>query len=269
VLCSGNHKPTAKVAASPTSGDCPFTVALDGSASSDGDGSIVGWAWDLFDDGKYEKAGTGQPTTWQFSMIWSGSVKVRLKVKDNMGAFGSAVVSVHGAKGWYVTTLDQDGLAGWWNALAEINGKPAIAYYEHQSLSLKYIRSTNALGVGGWQPPTNLGAIAMPGYGAFGVDLALIDGSVPGIGFTGHMNGNPTYVVAKNGEGTQWYPFVSAVPGGAGPGLGLCEVAGKPAIATHMLGVRFFPATNDLGTNWSQPVTVTKTSSLYGYDARW
>jgi len=264
MLCSGNQGPVAKIAAAPTSGDCPFTVTLDGSASYDSDGSIVAWGWDLFDDGHSEFAGTGAPASEQFSMIWSGPVKVRLKVKDDMGAFGSAVVTIHGAHGWHVTTLDPVGWAGWLNSLADIKGTPAIAYYEYQSRSLKYIRSTNPLGVGGWQTPTNLGVIANPGLSAYSLDLALIDNSVPGIGFAGCINGNPTYAVAKNAEGTQWNPFVTVVPGGAGPGLGLCEVSGKPAIATHMLGVRFFPASNDLGTTWKSPVTVTKTLALYG-----
>jgi len=265
MLCSGNHYPVAKIAASPTSGTCPFTVTLDGSASYDTDGTIVAWGWDLFNDGTYDETGTGTPTSWQFSMIWSGPVKVRLRVKDSMGGKGDAVVTIHGTKGWYVTTLDPVGWAGWFNSLADINGAPGIAYYEYQSRSLKYIRSTNPLGVGGWQTPANLGAIADPGVAAYSVDLALIDGSVPGIGFCGCKSGNPTYAVAKNSEGTQWNPFVTAVPGGAGPGLGLLDVAGKPAIATHMVGVKFYPASNDLGTAWKQPVLVSKTQPLYGY----
>lgn len=264
ILCSSNQGPVAKIAASPTSGNCPFTVTLDGSASFDSDGNVASWEWDLFDDGKPESSGGGQPGSWQFSMIWSGPVKVRLNLTDDMGATGSAAVTIHGANGWRVRTLDPVGWAGWFNSLAEINGQPAIAYCEYNSSALKYIRATDPLGVNPWNNPIFIGTTADPGYHPYSVSLTLIDGKVPGISFCGSKSGDPSYVVAKDGQGTQWNSFVTAAPGGMGPGQWLLEVASKPAIATHMLGICFIPAENDLGSKWKSPISVANTSTIYG-----
>lgn len=266
MLCTGNQPPIAKISANPISGNCPFTVTLDGSASYDTDGSIVNWAWDLFDDGQPENWGTGPPGTWQSTVIWSGPVKGRLRVKDDQGAFGSATITLHGTNGWQVHTLDPIGLPGWFNSLAEINGQPAIAYYVYNSRALKYIRATDPLGVNTWNNPTHLGIIADPGYGAYSVHLAEIDGKVPGISFSGYLSGDPSYVVAKDGQGTAWNPFVTASPGGMGPGQWLIEVANKPAIATHTIGINFIPAENDLGTKWKTPVPVANVASIFGND---
>ena len=44
-----NTAPTASFTATPTSGEAPLTVSLDGSGSSDLEGSIVSYSWDYGD----------------------------------------------------------------------------------------------------------------------------------------------------------------------------------------------------------------------------
>jgi serine protease AprX len=48
------HPPVAALSPDPAQGAAPLTVALDASASSDSDGAVVGWRWDLDGDGTFE-----------------------------------------------------------------------------------------------------------------------------------------------------------------------------------------------------------------------
>ncbi|MGH3132546.1 MAG: LamG-like jellyroll fold domain-containing protein, partial [Gaiellaceae bacterium] len=57
-----NQPPTAVASAAPTSGPVPLTVAFDGSGSSDPDGSIASYAWDLDGDGQFDDSTAQQPS---------------------------------------------------------------------------------------------------------------------------------------------------------------------------------------------------------------
>ncbi len=85
-----NVAPTAEAGDgySGTEGD---TITLDGSASTDTDGSIVAYAWDLDNDGQYDDA-TGATAT--FDAATAGSFTVGLRVTDNDGATGSDTTTV-------------------------------------------------------------------------------------------------------------------------------------------------------------------------------
>ncbi len=65
------------------------TVAVDGSASYDPDGTVVGWAWD-FGDGT---TGTGVTTTHTYTS--TGDYTINLTVIDNTGMTGSVQHIVH------------------------------------------------------------------------------------------------------------------------------------------------------------------------------
>ena len=87
--CGGNAPnlpPTAVAAASPTDGVAPLTVKLNGSASSDPDGTIVSYAW-KWNGG----SATGATPTATFGI---GTFDVTLTVTDDKGATASAVVRV-------------------------------------------------------------------------------------------------------------------------------------------------------------------------------
>lgn len=84
-----NTPPVARVDATPESGAAPLQVSLDGSASSDSDGSIQSFRWD-FGDGSGEA--TGQTVDHTFGAV--GTYQVRLTVTDDDGATGTSTVTV-------------------------------------------------------------------------------------------------------------------------------------------------------------------------------
>jgi len=87
-----NLAPSAD-AGGPYSGTKGFPVALDGSASSDVDGTIVSWDWDCQNDGVVDitaAAGTGDSCTYNAV----GTYTIGLVVTDDDGGTDSATVSV-------------------------------------------------------------------------------------------------------------------------------------------------------------------------------
>ncbi len=88
LLSIGNEPPTAEVAAAPTSGTAPLTVAFDGTGSFDPDGTIVAYAWTLGD------GTSGSGATAGHTYATPGTFTATLTVTDNEGATGSASVTV-------------------------------------------------------------------------------------------------------------------------------------------------------------------------------
>jgi glucose/arabinose dehydrogenase len=77
-----NQPPVASAAATPTSGPAPLTVNFDGRTSSDADGDVLSYAWDLDGDGAYNDSTSATP-----SHIYSaGTYQVNLRVTDSNGA---------------------------------------------------------------------------------------------------------------------------------------------------------------------------------------
>jgi PKD repeat protein len=88
VSANPNIAPTAQLSASATSGTTPLTVDFDGSASSDLDGTIVGYAWN-FGNGQ-----SGSGTTPSVTYTIPGSYTVSLTVTDDRGATSVATTTV-------------------------------------------------------------------------------------------------------------------------------------------------------------------------------
>ena len=83
-----NQSPTASFTRTPASGPAPLSVAFNGSASTDPDGTIASYAWD-FGDGA---TGTGATTNHVFTA--AGTYTAKLTVTDDKGATGSTTASV-------------------------------------------------------------------------------------------------------------------------------------------------------------------------------
>ncbi len=85
---AGNLPPTAVASATPASGEAPLSVSLSAAGSSDPDGSIVAYVWDLGDG---SAPVSGASVTHTFSV---GSHTATLTVTDDQGLQGSDTVSI-------------------------------------------------------------------------------------------------------------------------------------------------------------------------------
>jgi PKD repeat protein len=83
-----NERPVARITVSPPSGPAPLAVTVSASASTDGDGTITGYAW-TFGDGT-----TASGVTAEHTFATVGDFAVTLTVTDNDGATGTATASV-------------------------------------------------------------------------------------------------------------------------------------------------------------------------------
>ena len=77
-------------AGGPYSGDEGGTVTLDGTGSSDADGSIVQYLWDCDGDGTYESSGTAPTCTFADDGVYA----VPLVVTDDLGATATTTATV-------------------------------------------------------------------------------------------------------------------------------------------------------------------------------
>ncbi len=84
-----NTAPTA-AAGGPYTTDEGVAVTLDGSASTDSDGTITGWSWDCEDDGTVD----GTSATWSCTYDDDGSYTARLVVTDDDGDTSQATAAV-------------------------------------------------------------------------------------------------------------------------------------------------------------------------------
>ncbi|NND72403.1 MAG: PKD domain-containing protein [Rhodothermales bacterium] len=85
---TSNLPPVAAFTLTPSVGTAPVTVATDGSASTDSDGTISSYAWD------YGDGATGTGVTDSHTYSTSGTYTVTLTVSDNNGATGSSSQTV-------------------------------------------------------------------------------------------------------------------------------------------------------------------------------
>jgi YD repeat-containing protein len=112
-----NQPPVAAMTASPNPAIATQTVTLDGSGSSDPDGTIAKYEWDLDGNGTYEVNG-GTTATRTTSFATAGTYNVGLRVTDNKGktATTSVPVTVNsgGLSNYGDAVLDTSGLVSYW-----------------------------------------------------------------------------------------------------------------------------------------------------------
>ena len=88
---SVNQPPTAVASATPTSGSAPLTVNFNGSASSDPNGDVLTYAWDLDGDGAFDDSAASQPS---YTYTQQGSYTATLRVTDPGGLFDTDAVVI-------------------------------------------------------------------------------------------------------------------------------------------------------------------------------
>jgi PKD repeat protein/glucose/arabinose dehydrogenase len=77
----GQHSPTARMSATPTSGDAPLAVNFDASGSTDADGDAITFAWDFNGDGTDDAQGPTASHTY----VDNGAYSPKLTVTDATG----------------------------------------------------------------------------------------------------------------------------------------------------------------------------------------
>lgn len=92
ILISITTPPTARLTVSPEWLEVPVLVTFDASGSFDTDGEVVGYEWDLNNDGVFE-LDTGPLSYRLIEVDASGGMTVGVRVRDNLGAAGSTTVA--------------------------------------------------------------------------------------------------------------------------------------------------------------------------------
>ncbi|MCC7478033.1 PKD domain-containing protein [bacterium] len=90
--CDVNEPPLASLTPNPGSGAKPLNVTWDASASSDPDGTIVTFDWDMDNDGSFEILDGGSSRNLSYIVI--GSITVGVRVTDNDGATAQTTATV-------------------------------------------------------------------------------------------------------------------------------------------------------------------------------
>lgn len=142
------------------------SVLLDASGSSDSDGPIVDYQWDLDGDDIFNEPGDeqsqqGQPTA---NLVVTGepstSFTVSVQVIDEDGLSDTASLDLS-IVGWAVVTVDSGpNLAQTLIDLKVVGGKPAIAYYDPIVDTVKYAFTPDADGLSGWNHLPVLSSLA-------------------------------------------------------------------------------------------------------------
>ncbi|MGH8939735.1 MAG: LamG-like jellyroll fold domain-containing protein, partial [Actinomycetes bacterium] len=120
-LTVGNNAPTASFTATPNPSVPGQSVAFDGSASSDSDGTIARYEWDLDGNGTYE-TDTGTTATTSRTYASAGTVTVALRVTDSDGKSTTTTRSlIVKAATYRDTVLGTTGLLSYWR-MGETSG---------------------------------------------------------------------------------------------------------------------------------------------------
>ena len=87
-----NAAPVADLQATPSSGAAPLSSTLSATASTDSDGTIIEYAWDVDGDGAYDAL--TDTATYNYTFTEAGTFAVTVRVEDNDGARDTDSVSV-------------------------------------------------------------------------------------------------------------------------------------------------------------------------------
>jgi glucose/arabinose dehydrogenase len=91
VYTAANQPPTARVSATPVTGNAPLTVSFDGTGSSDPEGRALSYSWDLNGDGTFGDATT---STTSYTYTSDGKYTATLRVTDDKGATDTASATI-------------------------------------------------------------------------------------------------------------------------------------------------------------------------------
>lgn len=226
-LALGNAVPQVEIISTgPLEGPPGLILELDGSGSSDPDGSIADYAWDPEGDGSYlPHLGPGSPF---LSHVYCtlGTYHPTLRLTDDQGATATASLTVAVKLGSPVEVTI--GNTGGGNVegicLRNVGALPAVAY--NSGTSIYYARATSP-DYKTWSLPSEL--TDYMGYSAF--DLEIVGGR-PALAFQTFEQTLGCFW-SNDAAGTDWPAYATAVPyDDSMPGFypSLAEGNNQPAI---------------------------------------
>ncbi|MCB1220753.1 MAG: PKD domain-containing protein [Planctomycetales bacterium] len=175
ITVSSGSPPTAFFQAASLSGVSPFDLVLDASGSSDPDGSISLYEWDVDADGSYDLATTSSSA--QLSLVTEGQRDLRLRVTDSDGmsaTFSREFTVSPPSLGWNDWST---GIVNPQNAhLRAVGGRPAVAW-QSSGADLFFKRSADVDGHS-WPVTGSLVDSDLTGYP--GGSIRLVDFAVSG-----------------------------------------------------------------------------------------
>jgi glucose/arabinose dehydrogenase len=118
IYTAANQPPTARISATPTTGDAPLTVAFDGTGSTDPEGRPLTYSWDLNGDGTF---GDSTSPTTSYTYTSAGSYTARLRVTDDQGAADTAAVTITVGNTAPVAVIDTPSATLTWQVGQTIN----------------------------------------------------------------------------------------------------------------------------------------------------
>jgi hypothetical protein len=245
------------------------TTTLSLTLSYDPEGGPLTYAFDptgqtLGAPASYGSTGTTTVTSGDYEA--GGDYLAAGWVKDASGAFdvAQALISVYR---FWTTTVDSAGDVGEFASLAVVDGRPAIAYFDDTNNSLKYVLAGDATG-SSWGIPVTVDSAGTVGWYT---SLAVVDGR-PAIAYLDHTNEDLKYVRADDAAGSSWgTPVTVDSAGDVGEFASLAVVDGRPAIAyyddTPNYDLKYVRASDDTGSSWGTPATVTSSGSVGQYSS--
>lgn len=145
-------------------------------------------------------------------------------------------------------------------SLAEVDGAPAIAFYDSASDNMLYVRATDADG-DTWGPVVTVWTNGNSGQFA---SLAVINGN-PAISFLYTTSNELLYARATDSQGSAWATPVRAATNAGSYGTSLLEVNGNPAIAycSEDNELMFVRGNDTSGFTWQTPVIASTNAGWY------
>lgn len=272
------HAPVADLQASPLSGEAPLEVTLDASGSTDADGDIAFYQWDLDGDGMFiDDMTLGPVKVHVFTEVGTFNVGVRVQDSEILTADDEAFVQIEilpGSEFWHIYPADiVTGGHMSHVSLAEVNGQPALAYTRLAGniYDVYYVRATDALGKE-WGTPFSIAGGMFKGRAS---TLAVINGH-PAVSYYWGLDAYHGYLMftrADNADGDLWLSpvFVAGIDDPIEVWANsLAEINGRPAMAVREVksdSVLYWRATDADGSVWPDAVEVLQ-GDKPGYDCK-
>ena len=160
-------------------------------------------------------------------------------------------------------TVDNSTNVGYTLSLAEVNGLPAISYFDYENGNLKYVQASNSEG-SAWGTSQVLSDTV--GSGGDSSLLVLSGSQYPAISFYDINLGDLKYVRATDIDGSSWNaPLTIDSTGDVGQDTHMRIVQGRPAISYYdneNYRLKYVRADDAYGDSWGTPIVVDESSDM-------